>query len=141
MELAPIMPSVSRLERSSKLKNMEEEHKIINTSKAFALRIIKLYKYLTSEKKELVLSKQILRSGTSIGANVQESQDAQSSADFISKLSIALKEAKETRYWLELLHESEYISEKQFESLNNDNGILIGTLIKIIKTVKGKAKL
>jgi four helix bundle protein len=117
---------------------MKEENKIVNTSKAFALRIIGLYKYLTSEKKEYVLSKQILRSGTSIGANVQESQDAQSSADFISKLSIALKEAKETRYWLELLHESDYISDEYFSSLYTDNRILIGTLVKIIKTIKEK---
>ena len=75
-------------------------------SKAFALRIIKLFKYLQEEKKEFVLSKQILRSGTSIGANARERKNSQSKADFISKLSIALKEADETQYWLELLNES-----------------------------------
>ena len=105
-------------------------------SKAFALRIIRLYKYLKEDKQVYVLSKQVLRSGTSIGANVRESVNAQSRMDFINKLSIALKEANETEYWLELLHESDIIDDKQFESIYNDCGKLAATLTKIIKTTK-----
>ena len=86
-----------------------KENIIQEKSKVFAVRIVKFYKYLCDEKKEYVLSKQILRSGTSIGANVRESKNAQSKADFISKMSIALKEADETAYWIELLTESEII--------------------------------
>ena len=89
-------------------------------SKVFALRIIKLYKQLKEVDKEFILSKQILRSGTSIGANARERKNSQSKADFINKLSIALKEADETQYWLELLYESEIIDENIFCSLNND---------------------
>jgi len=103
----------------------------------FALRIIKLYKYLVSDKKEFVMSKQIYRSGTSIGANVAESKTAQSDADFISKLSIALKEANETKYWLILLHESETINDDEFKSIENDVNTIIGTLVIIIKKKKG----
>ncbi len=103
----------------------------------FALRIIKLYKYLISDKKEFVMSKQIYRSGTSIGANVAESKTAQSDADFISKLSIALKEANETKYWLILLHESETINDDEFMSIENDVNTIIGTLVIIIKKKKG----
>lgn len=105
-------------------------------SKSFALRIIKLYKYLAEEKKEYVLSKQILRSGTSIGANIRESVNAQSKSDFINKLNIALKEADETCYWLELLCESGYISDASFYSIYNDNKRIVATLIKIIKSTK-----
>ena len=103
----------------------------------FALRIIKLYKYLVSDKKEFVMSKQIYRSGTSIGANVADSKTAQSDADFISKLSIALKEANETKYWLILLHESETINDDEFMSIENDINTIIGTLVIIIKKKKG----
>ena len=113
-----------------------KEIRIVDTSKAFALRIVKLYKFLTIEKQEYILSKQIVRSGTSIGANVRESQDAQSTADFISKLNIALKEAKETQYWLELLHESEYLADSEFESVYDDNQKIVATLINIIKKTK-----
>ena len=90
---------------------------MLNDSKAFALRIIRLYNYLKEEKQVYVLSKQVLRSGTSIGANIRESVNAQSRMDFINKLNIALKEANETEYWLELLHESEYLDKMQFESI------------------------
>ena len=83
----------------------------------FALRIIKLYKYLRDDKNEFVMSKQIYRSGTSIGANIAESKTAQSDADFVSKLSIALKEANETKYWLVLLHESQTISDMEYNSI------------------------
>jgi four helix bundle protein len=103
-------------------------------SKAFAVRIIRFYKYLTEEKKEFVLSKQILRSGTSIGANIRESYSAQSKADFIAKLYIALKEANETLYWLELFCESNIINTEEFESLNKDLEELIALLTATIKT-------
>ena len=81
---------------------------------AFAVRIVNVYKYLSSEKKEFVLTKQLLRCGTSIGANITEAQQAQSRADFIAKLSIALKEACETNYWLRLLHAANFLSEQSF---------------------------
>lgn len=104
-------------------------------SKDFAVRIVKLYKYLSDEHNEHVLSKQILKSGTSIGANITEAEYAQSKSDFYSKLGIALKEAAETRYWLELLFKTEYISEEQYNSMLND----VEPLIKIlVKTVKNK---
>ena len=106
---------------------MKADNQIQILSKAFALRVIKLYVFLRDEKKEFVMSKQVLRSGTSIGANVRESINAQSRADFINKLNIALKEADETQYWLELLHESGFLSDDQFQSINDDSCRLIGT--------------
>ena len=102
----------------------------------FSVRIVKFYKHLTECKKVYVLSKQILRSGTSIGANVRESIHAQSTADFINKLNIALKEADETEYWLELMHATGIISDEEFTSLSNDTKQIIGTLVKIIKKIK-----
>jgi four helix bundle protein len=93
---------------------MAENNVVRDKSFQFALRIVKLYRYLKEEKKEYVLSKQILRSGTAIGALVRESQHAESKADFIHKLSIALKEANETDYWIELLFQSGYIEEKSY---------------------------
>jgi len=116
----------------------EEDNVLLQKSKAFALRIIKLYKYLCEEKKEFVLSKQILRSGTSIGANIKEATLAQSKADFVAKLSISLKEAGETEYWLELLHESDYITTTSFESIYADNKELIKLLTSILKTSRSK---
>ena len=89
-------------------------------SKKFAVRIINLYKYLCDEKKEFILSKQVLRSGTSIGANIAESEIAISQKDFLSKIYIALIECNETLYWLELLYETEYITDSQFQSLKQD---------------------
>ena len=115
---------------------MLKDNLIAELSKQFALRIIKLYKYLLTDKKEFIMSKQVYRAGTSIGANIAESKNAQSKADFISKLSIALKEASETEYWLELLCDSETISEKEFKSLSQGLNVIIGTLIKIIKKTK-----
>ena len=103
-------------------------------SKAFAVRIIKLYKYLCDEKKEFTLSKQLLRSGTSIGANVKEAVRGQSKPDFIAKMSIALKEASETEYWLELLYETEYLDKIQFDSIYADNQELIKILMSIVKS-------
>lgn len=106
----------------------------------FALRIIKLYKYIVSEKKEYVLSKQILRSGTSIGANIEEANQAQSKPDFIHKLSISQKEAFETDYWLRLLRVSEYLTKTQADSLLNDCRELQKLLTSSIKTAKENLK-
>ena len=103
-------------------------------SKTFALKIIRLYRYLSEEKKEFVLSKQILKSGTSIGANAKEAVVAQSRPDFYSKLHISLKEANETEYWLELLYESGYIGENMFNSMYSDNKELLKILTSILKT-------
>ena len=105
-------------------------------SKMFAVRIINLYKHLVSEKKEYVMSRQILRSGTSIGENIKEGEFAQSTADFISKMSIALKEAGKTEYWLELLSETDHITVVQYESLKSDCKELIKLLTSIINTAK-----
>ncbi|MBQ7735858.1 MAG: four helix bundle protein [Bacteroidales bacterium] len=104
----------------------------------FAVRIVKFYQFLCTEKKEYVLSKQILRSGTSIGANVRESRNAQSKADFAHKLNIALKEADETQYWLELLKMSDIITIDYLDTLNQDLSEIIALLITSIKTVKFK---
>ena len=100
----------------------------------FAVRIVKLCRYLQEEKKEYILSKQLLRSGTSIGANVAESQQAQSRADFISKMNISLKEAAETNYWLRLLRASEYLTEIEFSSVIVDCRELEKMLTSIIKS-------
>jgi four helix bundle protein len=103
---------------------------------AFALRVVELAKYLEWERKEFVLSRQILRSGTAIGALVREAEHAESKADFIHKMSIALKEANETLYWLELLHQAEYIDEQSFQSIGADSEELIKLLTAIVKTSK-----
>lgn len=104
----------------------------------FALRIVKLYQYLIDSKKEFVLSKQLLKSGTSIGAMIRESEHAESKSDFIHKLSIALKEANETEYWVQLIYKSSYIREKEFNSINSDLTELLKLLTSIIKTSKSK---
>ena len=109
---------------------------IVEKSKAFALRIIRMYKFLLNEKKEYVLSKQVLKSGTSIGANVKEAIRGQSNADFYSKMNIALKEASETEYWLELLGESGYIEKEHFESIYSDCQELIKILMAITQSQK-----
>lgn len=108
---------------------------IVDLSYNFGVRIVKFYRYLTS-KQVYVLSKQILRCGTSIGANVHESIHAQSKADFINKMNIALKEADETDYWLRLLKDSDVIEEEEYKSLQKDVKQIIGTLVKIIKNAK-----
>ena len=110
-----------------------EENIILKKSKQFAIRIVKLYQYLCNDKKEYVMSKQILRSGTSIGANVHEAVRGSSKADFKNKMNIALKEASETEYWLQLLHDTEYLDEKQFLSINADCVELNKILISIVK--------
>lgn len=112
-----------------------EESVIGNKSFAFAVRIVRLYQFL-ADKHEFVLSKQILRSGTSIGANVSEALEAQSKRDFISKMSIALKETSETIYWLKLLKETDYLTEQQFHSIHGDAIEIKKILTAIIKTAK-----
>ena len=107
-------------------------------SKAFALRIIKMYNYLCDEKKEYVMSKQVLRSGTSIGANIAEAFYAQSEADFIAKLYISRKEAGETIYWIELLKESSYLGCDEADSMIKDCDKLLKILTSSIKTMKSK---
>ena len=102
----------------------------------FSIRIVRLYKHLRSTKKEFVLSKQLLRSGTSIGANIAEAQQAQSRADFISKLNIALKETAETDYWLRLLHATEYLDDHEFTSVYDDCSEIGKMLTSIIKSTK-----
>lgn len=102
----------------------------------FAVRIVRLYKYLTEKEKESILSKQLLRSGTSIGANISEAQQAQSNADFISKMSSALKETTETKYWIKLLYEAEYLKEEESQSILDDCIELEKMLVSIVKTSK-----
>ena len=104
----------------------------------FAVRIINFYKKFSHENKEYVLSRQILRSGTSIGANVREAEHAQSKADFIHKLSIALKEANETEYWLDLLYETNYLTDEEFLNVKNKNIEILKLLTSIINTSKNK---
>jgi len=111
---------------------------IQDKSRAFAIKIINCYKYLVEEQHEYVLSKQLLRSGTSIGANTRESKNAQSRNDFLSKLSIALKEADETDYWLDLLHATDYLDDEKYDSLAEDCNEIIKILTSIIKTLKDK---
>lgn len=109
---------------------------IANLSIEFALRIVNLYKNLCNEKGEFTMSKQLLRCGTSIGANVAESEHGQSKADFITKLYISLKEANETKYWLTLLSRAQYLTDIEYESLMKDLRIIIGTLVNTIKKTK-----
>ena len=115
-----------------------EENLIVMKSKAFALRGIRLYQYLVKEHKEFVLSRQLLRSSTSIGANIKEAIRGQSKADFGAKMNISLKEASETEYWLELLHESDYLTEQEFESIYSDCRELIKILTSIVKSTFNK---
>lgn len=105
-------------------------------AKMFAIRITDMYKYLTETQKEYIISTQVMRSGTSIGANIFEGKEAQSKADFISKMNIALKEASETGFWLSLLYETKYINNRMFLSINNDCEHLKAVLTKIIKSSK-----
>jgi four helix bundle protein len=117
---------------------MGTDNTIVQKSKAFAIRIIRLYQFLTNEKKEFVLSKQLLRSGTSVGANVKEAIRGFSKKDFRFKLGIALKEASESEYWLELLVATDYISETQFQSLEDDCVELIKILTAILNSSNDK---
>ena len=128
----------------SKLMSEDEKAKagIHELSYDFACRITRLFQYLTedAEYKEYVSSKQIYRSGTSVGANVRESKHAQSDADFLSKMSIAYKEADETDYWLNLLHDNGYLNESQYESLKKDMDRILKLLTSIVKTMNQKVK-
>lgn len=117
---------------------MKSENPIQTKSYAFALRVVKLYRYLCEEKKEYVLSKQIVRSGTSIGANVEEAIGGQSSKDFLSKMSIAYKEARETHYWLRLLRDSDILDAKLSETIIGDCEELLKLSGSIIRTTKSK---
>ncbi|OZV12662.1 four helix bundle protein [Tissierella sp. P1] len=109
-------------------------------SKAFAIKIVYLYKYLVDEKREFILSKQLLRSGTSVGANIREARFAQSMPDFISKMSIALKEISETQYWLELLMETEYLGKAEAENIIEECTELTRMLHATVKTSKQNNK-
>ncbi|MCQ2240301.1 four helix bundle protein [Treponema sp.] len=113
---------------------MKDNNIVVIKSRDFAIKIIRLYQFLISEKKEYVLSKQILRSGTSIGANVKEAIRGQSKADFYAKLGISLKESSETEYWLDLLHETKFINDELFQVMFSDNIELTKILTAILKT-------
>ena len=112
---------------------MEYSNIIVDKSKKFAVRIVNLYKYLIENKKEYVLSKQLLRSGTSIGANVHEAIRGISKPDFRNKMNIALKEASESEYWIQLLYETDYLTEEEFLSISKDCSELNRILISIVK--------
>jgi four helix bundle protein len=124
-----------RNQLNMRLKNILKEKSFV-----FAVRIIKLYQYLKSTHNEYILSKQIIRSGTTIGALIRESENAESKRDFIHKLNISLKETDETQYWLELLYETEFITKKMFDSINADDEELIKILVSSVKTTKENLK-
>ncbi|MDP2415597.1 four helix bundle protein [Daejeonella sp.] len=110
---------------------------VATKSYCFAIRVVAIYKLLVEDKKEYVISKQLLRSGTAIGALVREAHHAQSRADFVHKMNVALKEANETAYWISLLNDTGYLSIEIFSSLSNDCDELLRLLVKIVKTAKG----
>ena len=118
------------------LQRREVENDVYVIVRSFAIRIVNLYKYLKEERGEYIMSKQVFRSGTSIGANVFEGKNAQSRPDFSSKMNIALKEATETGYWLDLLHETKFINDEMFESIVDDCNKIIFILTKIVKATK-----
>ena len=117
---------------------MKTDNVIVDKSKEFAIAVVRLYQQISSDRKEFVLSRQFVKSGTSIGANVHEAVRAQSHADFISKMSIALKEAEETEYWLDLLHETDYVDDSSFHVIQSQNGELLRLLMAICKTANTK---
>ena len=117
---------------------MKSENVVVEKSYAFAIRIVNCYKFLCAEKKEFVLSKQLLRSWTSIGANVEESVGGQSKKDFFAKLSIAYKEARETNYWLRILRDTQFLDLKMTESLLSDNEEILKLIGSILKTKKSQ---
>jgi len=112
------------------------ENGIAEKSLKFAIRVVKLYQYLSEQKREFVLSKQFLRSGTAIGALVREAEHAQSKSDFLNKMNISLKEANETEYWIELLYQAHYLNLQQYNSIRPKIGDLNRLLITIIRTSK-----
>lgn len=127
-----------RMKIWKKIRDMKNA--VRDKSLVFAIRIVKLYKFLTERKKEYVLSKQLLRSGTAIGALVREADHGQSKADFLNKMNIALKEANETLYWLVLLKETDYLREIEYTSINADADELVKLLVSIVKTTKTNLK-
>jgi four helix bundle protein len=120
--------------RNAELGSNMKENTVLDKSFCFAVRTVKLYRYLTEKKKEYILSKQLIRCGTSIGANATEAQKGQSKADFTAKMCIALKEAYESEYWIRLLYHTNYIDKKAYESLSKDIEELISILASICKT-------
>lgn len=120
--------------------NNSNESAAMQKSKAFAIRTVKLYNYLCEEKREYVLSKQLLRSGTSIGANLAEARCAISKKEFLTKVSISFKECSETAYWLELLHDTNYITDLQYNSMSTDCNELYKILSATIATLREKLK-
>lgn len=126
-----------QLNEKRKMNSEKSNNPLRDKSYAFAVKIVKLSQYLIKERKEYVLSKQVLRSGTAIGALIRESEFAASRADFINKLTVSLKEANETEYWLLLLHDTEYLEIDDLITLRNECKELIAMLVKSIKTSKG----
>ena len=124
--------------QNDECKMLNDSNAIVEKSFEFAVRTVNLWKYLAKVHKEFVLSKQLLRSGTSIGANVSEAQRGQSKADFNAKMCIALKEANETQYWLKLLYRTAFLTKTQFDSLDRDVSELISILTAICKTSRIK---
>ena len=114
------------------------ENNVYEITSEFAIRIVKLYKYLTEEKHEYIMSKQLFRSGTSIGANTFEGKNAQSRADFCNKMNIALKEATESGFWIDLLHKTDYLDDVLFESFYKNWNRIMGVLTKIVKATKNE---
>lgn len=114
------------------------ENNVYEITSEFAIRIVKLYKFLTDEKHEYIMSKQLFRSGTSIGANTFEGKNAQSRADFCNKMNIALKEATESGFWIDLLHKTDYMDDVLFESFYKDWNRIMGVLTKIVKATKNE---
>ena len=112
------------------------ENNVYEITSSFAIRIVNLYKYLTEVKHEYIMSKQLFRSGTSIGANTFEGKNAQSRADFCNKMNIALKEATESGFWIDLLHKTDYLTEEQYTSLYDDWNKIMGVLTKIVKATR-----
>ena len=117
---------------------MPKENPIAEKSVSFAIRIVKLYKHLTEKNKEFGISKQLLRSGTAIGALVKEAEHAQSKPDFLNKMNVSLKEANETLYWLFLLNETGYLTKTEYKSIHQDADELVRLLVSIVKTTKTK---
>lgn len=115
-----------------------KENIVKNKSFEFAIRVVKLYQFLCDQQKEFVLSKQLLRCGTSVGAMVREAEHAETKKDFIHKMAVAQKEINETMYWLELLHQTQYLNKEQFVSINNDALEIIRLITSIIKSAKAK---
>lgn len=115
---------------------MKRENIVQEKSMDFAVRVVGMYKFLINDKKEFILSKQLLRSGTSVGASIREAEHAESKADFIHKMAVAQKECNESLYWLELLNRTGYLIQEHFDSINNNATELIKLITSIIKTTK-----